>query len=251
MAIICSKRKENLCYLCDLPLPLKITPMASIFHVVINTAQNDMKSFKDLFQRKRDAQPQLASTDSPTPLRIEGIAPAPLTPEPDDAELAAAALLELLVQSGKFQVSSKHARKKHETKGTATAEPETLRSALPLGSSKNLKPETSGATAAYYRHLAEKIRQTREHQRLRVTRFLAFVEQELKGRHLPAYGPGSLGLLEAELYKRMDIVDREGGPLKHRWQHCLAEVTVRLMQAARTTDDIPGGNTEPGGNEGD
>lgn len=228
MAIICSKRKENLCYLCylcDLPLPLKITPMASIFHVVTNTAQNDMKSFKDLFQRKCDAQPQLAPADSPTPLRIEGIAPAPLTPEPDDAELAAAALLEMMVQSGKFQVSSKHALKKHETKGTATA--------------------------AYYRHLAEKIRQTREHQRLRVTRFLAFVEQELKGRHLPAYGPGSLGLLEAELYKRMDIVDREGGPLKHRWQHCLAEVTVRLMQAARTTDDTLGGNTDPGGNEGD
>lgn len=174
------------------------------------------------------------------PLRIEGIGQAPLTPEPDDAELAAAALLELLVSSGKSQVSSKHARKRPEAKGSTTAEPETLRSALPLGSSKNLKPKTSDDTARdarYYRHLADRIRQTREVQRQRCVRFLAFVEQELRKRHLPVYGDGSLGLLEAELYKRMDIVDREGGELKRRWQHCLAEVTVRLMKAAHDGDE--------------
>ena len=77
------------------------------------------------------------------------------------------------------------------------------------------------------------MREAREATRLRVTRFLAFVEQELKKPHLPTYGAGSLGLLEAELYKRIDIVEREDGELKRRWQHCLALVTVRLMDAAR------------------
>nr|MCR4958560.1 hypothetical protein [Prevotella sp.] len=58
----------------------------------------------------------------------------------------------------------------------------------------------------------------------------AFVEQELRKPHLPAYGPGSLELLKAELYKRMDVIDREQGELKRRWQHALAEVTIRLMK---------------------
>lgn len=85
----------------------------------------------------------------------------------------------------------------------------------------------------------------RESTRLRVARFLAFVEQELKKPYLPTYGDGSLGLLEAELYKRIDIVEREGGELKRRWQRCLALVTVRLMDAARNshTDDTDSSST--------
>ena len=66
------------------------------------------------------------------------------------------------------------------------------------------------------------------------------VEQELKKPHLPVSGAGSLGLLETELYKRIDVIERVGGELKKRWQHCLADVTVRLMQHTEketTTDD--------------
>ena len=186
---------------------------------------------KDLFRRKRDEQPQTAPADSPTPLRIEGVPDAPLTPEPDDAELAAQALLESM--SLPPAPSHRGGAKKHHGKhpdhspsghsAEANSQLSTLNSQLP-----------EERDAAYYRHLADKIRQTREHQRLRVTRFLAFCEQELKKRYLPAYGPGSLGLLEAELYKRMDIVDREGGAIKERWQHCLAQVTVRLMKLSHT-----------------
>lgn len=62
-------------------------------------------------------------------------------------------------------------------------------------------------------------------------RFLSLCEQELQKRNIPAYGNGSIALLEVELYKRIDIVDREGGELKKRWQECLAEATLRLMEA--------------------
>ena len=63
---------------------------------------------------------------------------------------------------------------------------------------------------------------------------MAFCEQELQKPSLPLSGPGSLGLLEAELYNRIDVIERRGGELKRRWQHCLATVIVRMMQA---TDD--------------
>ena len=185
--------------------------------------------FRNLFNRKREDATQ-EPEPAPQPLAIEGIPQAPLTPEPDDAELAATALLELLVSSSKFQVSSKEKGGKPET--------------------RNLKPETGEAqpearTADYYRHLARKMREAREATRLRLARFLTFVEQELKKPHLPTYGDGSLGLLEAELYKRLDIVERDGGELKRRWQHCLARVTVRLMDAARNghTDDTDSSST--------
>ena len=57
-----------------------------------------MKSFRGLFRRKGDAQQPAAETPEPQPLRIEGTTQAPLTPEPDDAELAAQALLEVMAQ---------------------------------------------------------------------------------------------------------------------------------------------------------
>lgn len=160
-----------------------------------------MKSLKNIFHKKQKQEPK--------PLRVEDVAPAPMTPEPDDAELAAMALLEHMqeVSSSKFQVSSK----------SQAQPPETL----------NLKPETR--EASYYKQLAERIRKAHESANLRTQRFLAFCEQELKKHDLPKEGPGSLGLLEAELYKRLDVIERHGGELKRRWQHCLAMVTVRLM----------------------
>ena len=199
-------------------------------------------NIKNFFQRKQQGGEQQTEQAAPQPLRIEGTTPAPLTPEPDDAELAAQALLEILSKRpsrptpdpslrGRGVDTNKRGHKRkgkhadHSDDDTA-AEVTTPRP----------DREGPGGGSAYYRHLAHKIRQAREAQRLRVVRFLAFCEQELRKPHLPAYGDGSLGLLEAELYKRLDIVEHEGGELKRRWQHCLATVTVRLMQATHHED---------------
>ena len=143
--------------------------------------------------------------EEPRPFRVAGITDAPITPVPDDAELAAEALMDSLASAA--------AKPQHSKKG-ATAEP----------------PHTEKGTVAYYEHLAEKIRSAHITAAQHTTRFVAWVEEELKKPNLPMNGPGSLPLLEAELYKRIDTVEREGGELKQRWQHCLAEVTVRIME---------------------
>ena len=134
-----------------------------------------------------------------------------MTPEPDDAELAAQAILETLASDSRVSsFKSKVSSKKKKT-------PET----------RNLKPETRDAK--YYNDLASRIRQAHEAARQRTLRFVTFCEEQLQQKDLPDVGKGSLSLLEAELYKRIDTVEREGGDLKRRWQHCLAEVTVRRM----------------------
>lgn len=148
--------------------------------------------FKRLFRQKKKEQTQ------EHPLRIEGTHTT-LTAESDDAELAAEALLDNLSGQSNQNVPSNQ-------------------------SNRNTQDVT------YYNQLAERIRQAHDAATLRTMRFVAFCEQELQKSNLPKEGPGSLGLLEAELYKRIDTVDREGGELKRRWQHCLAEVTVRLME---------------------
>ena len=125
-----------------------------------------------------------------------------MTVEPDDAEIAAQALLE----------------KMSEVKG-ARKDPR----------KDPHKDSHKDHDAKYFKDLAARIRLAHEAARQRTQRFLAFCEQELKKHDLPKEGPGSLGLLEAELYKRLDVVERHGGELKKRWQHCLAEVTVRLL----------------------
>lgn len=165
-------------------------------------------NIRDLFRSKKKQ-----GGAKPRPLRIEGVTPAPLTAEPDDAELAAQALLESL-------------------SGIAHRKP---------------APEAQEGTAVYYRQLAGKIRLAHEAATQRTLRFVAFCEQELQKPDLPVSGPGSLGLLEAELYKRIDVIERAGGELKRRWQHCLADVTVRLMQAGSQGDDTvnyPGDDNE-------
>ncbi len=148
-----------------------------------------MKSLKNIFRKKNQ---------EAKPLKIEGVAPTPMTPEPDESELAAQALLEKMAEVRQDKAIRK--RKK-----------------------------TEKGSAEYYQEMAEKIRKAHETASLRTQRFLAFCEQELKKPNLPKEGPGSLGLLEAELYKRIDLVEHHGGELKSRWQHCLAMVTVRLM----------------------
>lgn len=159
-----------------------------------------MKSLKNIFHKKQKQEPK--------PLRVEDVAPAPMTPEPDDAELAAMALLEHMQE----------VRGKKEDVRNDKHQP------------SDISHQTSEIhDAAYYKRLAERIRKAHESANLRTQRFLAFCEQELKKHDLPKEGPGSLGLLEAELYKRLDVIERHGGELKRRWQHCLAMVTVRLM----------------------
>ena len=169
------------------------------------------------------------NAEEPLPLAIEGVSPAPLTPEPDDAELAAAALLEAMAEvkgSGLRVKGSVFRVKDSRVRGKDKAGP-------------NHEPTRD---AAYYRALADRIREAHRASALRATRFVAFCEQELKKKRLPRYGEGSLSLLEAELYKRIDIIDHEGGELKRRWQHCLAEVTVRLMEAPpQETKESPDG----------
>ena len=166
-------------------------------------------NIKNLFHRKRRV-PVGSADRKPQPLRIEGIGPAPLTPEPDDAELAAQALLESMVNP---------------------------HPASPRGGEKEASPSVDERGASYYHALADRIRQANEAATQRTLRFVAFVEQELQKPSLPVSGPGSLGLLEAELYKRLDVIERRGGELKKRWQHCLATVIVRRMQAEGNEDD--------------
>jgi len=160
-----------------------------------------MTIFKKIFHRKPRGNDPKADA-APQPLRIEGVPEAPFTPEPDDAELAAQAVLELMTRGGQSN------RNTPSNQNNPTAQ-----------------------TADYYRQLADRIREAHAKAARQATRFIYNCELELRKPRLPLYGPGSVQLLETELYKRIDVVDREGGELKRRWQHCLAEVTVRLMDA--------------------
>lgn len=160
-----------------------------------------MKIFRNI--RKFFASSKHKAQAEPQPLHIDGISDAPVTPEPDDAELAAQALLEIM-SKGLDAVQDKQS-----------------------AAQKAQLPEVKGVE--YYSTLADRIRSAHNVARLRTLRFIAFCEQELRKASLPMHGEGSLKLLEKELYKRIDTVEREGGELKSRWQHCLAEVTVRVM----------------------
>ena len=163
-----------------------------------------MKKLRHIFRRKKKPDPQS--------LRIDGVGEAPMTAEPDDAELAAQALLEMMT-------------------GNHTND--------------DGNPEPEQGSNGYYHKLAERIRAAHESSRLRTTRFIAFCEQELKNPHLPLTGSGSLGLLEAELFKRIDVIERYGGELKTRWQNCIANITVRKMKAGPAiSDDDLNNNTE-------
>lgn len=136
------------------------------------------------------------------PLRVEGVT-ITLTPEPDEAEEAAEALL-----TAKADVRSK----KEEGRGKKPQP-------------SDLSHQTS-KSKAYYQRIAQRIREGREMEARMTMRLVAYCEQELKNPLLPE---GRIAGLESSLYERLDIVEREGGELKKRWQHCLAEVTVRVM----------------------
>ena len=144
-----------------------------------------------------------------------------MTAEPDNAELAAQALLEVMIERKAVKRKAKRVSKKSK-------KPEAQSNEKTDGKTEN---PADLQTVEHYHQLADRIRLAYASTRQRTQRFLSFCEQELQRRDIPAYGKGSIALLEAELYKRIDIVEREGGELKNRWQNCLAEVTLRLMEA--------------------
>ena len=168
---------------------------------------------RNIFHRKRK------EPDEPQP--IEEAARVPMTAEPDNAELAAQALLEVMMERKAAKRKAKKVSKKSKKSEVQSDEK----------TDGKTDDTDNSQTAEYYERLAERIRMAYEASRRRAMRFLSFCEQELQKRNVPAYGKGSIALLEAELYKRIDIVEREGGELKKRWQECLAEATLRLMEA--------------------
>lgn len=156
--------------------------------------------FKKLFSRIRRQQAE------PQRLAVEGVQAVPITPEPDDAELATEMLLDVLEKGESRDGNEKEKGEEGKKK--------------------------EGRDSAYYNALASRIKKAQAVASFRATRFVAWCEDQLKRPDLPVTGPGSLQLMDAELYKRIDTVERMGGELKRRWQHCLAEVTVRLMKVA-------------------
>lgn len=138
----------------------------------------------------------------PKQLRIDGIK-TELTPAPDDAELAAQALLEAHADK------SKKTHKRKDAKEPAQGSPE------------------------YYKQLAERIKKARAAEARRAKRFLTYAEQQLDS---PLF-TDEVGDIERELYKLQDVAEREGGELLKRWQHCLAECTVRQMNKVSDEDE--------------
>lgn len=173
-------------------------------------------TLKDAIQkyfRRKTATPtpqQEGQGVEPVPLRIEGVKPAPLTAEPDDAELAAQALLESLSPDPSPV----------ERGGTAA--------------DKDIPLQGGQRGAAYYHALADRIRTARTAEARLVMRLLASVEEKLS--EPTSFYRGQLGDTERKLYRAMDVAEREGGELHRRWQHCLANVLVRRMEEERENE---------------
>lgn len=132
-------------------------------------------------------------------LRIDGVKAPAMTPKPDDAELAAQAVLEHMSEKG--HKPEKKAKEKQAKEGT---------------------PE-------FYQQMRDKIKEAHTADARDAMRYLAYIEEELKEN------PNQEQLVEIErgLYQHRDAAEREGGELKVRWQNCLAQVIV--LQ----TKDIP------------
>ena len=165
-----------------------------------------MRWLNKIFRRKT-FKPQ------PKQLRIDGVRTA-LTPQPDDAELAAQALLESRIYGDKDQ--RKAAKKKKAS---------------------DLRPQTSDQPhdAAYYQQLSEKIRTAHEQERRMAMRYVAYVEEQLS-TPLSTQGGAGGGSLERGLYQHQDAVEREGGELLRRWQKCLAECLLLEIKTKTNTD---------------
>lgn len=162
-------------------------------------------------------------SETPQPLKIDGVGEAPMTMEPDKVELAAQALLEVMIDK----------QKRRRKKADVPNKSETSEKSDKSGSTKPSFLQTS----EYYHQLSDRIRQAYGSSRQRTLRFLCYCEQQLRNQNIPLFGAGSLNLMQAELLKRIDVVDRVGGEIKARWQHCLAEVTLRQIEASARNDD--------------
>lgn len=137
-------------------------------------------------------------------LRIDGVKAPVMTPKPDDAELAAQALLE-------HKSHPKETEKKPKAKQPKENTPE------------------------YYQQMSDKIKQGHSDEARNALRYLSFTEQELKEN------PGYEQLVEIErgLYLLQDCVEREQGDLKKRWQDCLSQVLVlQTRDIPDTVNDI-------------
>ena len=180
-----------------------------------------LDAIKKLFKRKHTTPlPTGEGQGERLPLRIEGVKPAPLTAEPDDAELAAQALLESLSPD--------------PSPGLSSSPSPVERGALPIqGGTRGTEGQKG---AAYYHALADHIRTARTAEARLVMRLLASVEEQLS--EPTALYRGQWADTEHKLYRAMDVAEREGGELHRRWQRCLAEVLVRQMEEEReATED--------------
>ena len=172
-------------------------------------------AIKKIFRRKHTApHPAGNGVGERSPLRIEGVKPAPLTPEPDDAELAAQALLDTLASPEKNRNNNILEYRNNGKQDGKTAQPR---------------------DAAYYHALADRIRTARTAEARLVMRLLASVEEQLA--EPTALYRGQWGDTERKLYRAMDVAEREGGELHRRWQHCLANVLVRQMDEERVNEE--------------
>jgi len=171
----------------------------------MNLIQNIKSKIKGLWQYIFHSNRKEESGEA-MPLCIEDMPAAPLTPEPDDAEAAAEALLASLAA---------------QSKG---------RNVVITKSRNNEKVAPAKGSTAYYRFLSSRIRDARGQERREAMRLVAYCEAQLNnGQWLMVNGQS----IEQGLFKHQDTVEREGGELLKRWQHCLAEVTVRLMEEVK------------------
>jgi len=186
-------------------------------------------AIKKIFRRRHaDETAEQQPPATPQPLRIEGVKPAPLTPEPDDAELAAQALLESMAERPTPNPSLRG--RGRDTSAAEHSTPRPDRERLRVGDGTSGMGQ-GGGSAAYYHALADRIRSARTAEARLTMRLLASVEEQLS--EPTALYRGQWGDTERKLYHAIDIAEREGGELHRRWQHCLANVIVRRMEEER------------------
>lgn len=195
-----------------------------------------MNLIRHIFRRK-------VMKDPVRTLRIDGVKTV-MTPAPDDAELAAQALLESLAGDSGSKIQGSRFKVKDQKKG---------RKQKDNRESSTMNHEPEAKDAAYYKQLSEKIRKAHELERRAAMRYVAYMEQQLKlvqgsgfrvqdsSNHDPLnvnHAPDSIATLEHGLYKHQDTVEREGGELLRRWQKCLAECILKQMTPEEETKKI-------------
>ena len=179
-------------------------------------------AIKNIFRRRHADETAEQPAATPQPLRIEGMKPASLTPEPDDAELAAQALLETLASPEQNRNNNIPEYRNNGKQDGRIAHPR---------------------DAAYYHALADRIRTARSAEARLVMRLLASVEEQLA--EPTALYRGQWGDTAHKLYRAMDVAEREGGELHRRWQHCLANVLVRQMDEEMVNEEAAALTRQP------